>query len=275
MGVRNGNRQHGTPIFIDNLNDTGTARVLDRIPLLPGNGSGGAHSEAWLQTLIHRFPQTLPIGEIEPGLAGATSVCMEMPTSAGNVDNLLATARGDLVLTECKLWRNPEARREVVAQILDYAQCMASWSYEDLDAAISRGIRPDGGRSSGSLHEIVGGEQGSDEASFVDAVARNLRRMPDSSGVVVQPRVLARTINLERAVVRIEGGQAAVTAPPLAARSLGGGRRTSISQDHLFEGLAALDPVLPERLKAFLDRAVEIGVFYELNGSLIRTLPVG
>ena len=28
------------------------------------------------------------------------------------------------MLIECKLWRNPEARREVVGQILDYAKVL-------------------------------------------------------------------------------------------------------------------------------------------------------
>jgi hypothetical protein len=175
MGVPNGNRQHGTPILIDDLGSTAAARVLERLVLQPGTGSSESYGEAWVQSLIHRFPQTLPIEDIEPGLAGAVSVCMEMPTAAGSVDNLLVTARGDLVLVECKLWRNPEARREVVAQIMDYAHCMASWSYEDLEAAISRGTTPDGERPSGKLYDIVGGEQVSEEAAFVDAVARNLR----------------------------------------------------------------------------------------------------
>ena len=37
---------------------------------------------------------------------------------------------------ECKLWRNPEARREAVVQIIDYAHGMASWAHTDLDEAI-------------------------------------------------------------------------------------------------------------------------------------------
>jgi hypothetical protein len=311
MGMSNGNRQHGTPILIDNLGGTTAAHVLERLVLQPGPGSSESYGEAWVQALIHRFPEALPIEDIEPGLASAVSVCMEMPTAAGSVDNLLVTTRGDLVLVECKLWRNPEARREVVAQIMDYARSMASWSYEDLEAAIPRGITPDGGQPSGRLYDIVGGEQVSEEAAFVDAVARNLRlgrfllllvgdgiregvemladylqshpglrftlglvelaihRMPSSSGFIVQPRVLARTVNLERAVIRIEGGEAAVSAPPSPTRPSGGGRRTSISEEHLFEGLAAVDPALPERLRNFLDQIAGYGVFYTLNGSLM------
>jgi hypothetical protein len=64
----------------------------------------------------------LPIGAIEPALAGAISVCTELPTPSGFVDNLLATDRGDLAIVECKLWRDPQARREVIGQIIEYAK---------------------------------------------------------------------------------------------------------------------------------------------------------
>jgi hypothetical protein len=33
---------------------------------------------------------------------------------------------------ECNLWRNPDAVREVIAQILDYAAELASLSYDQL-----------------------------------------------------------------------------------------------------------------------------------------------
>ena len=309
--ISNGSRQYGQPLFVDRLDALGTARIMDRVTLSPTGGDDLAYAEGWLQALIHRFPQTLPVAELEPGLAGASAVCMELPTPAGFVDNLFATARGDLVLTECKLWRNPEARREVVAQILDYAHCLASWSYEDLEAAIARGLTPAGERPSGPLYEIVGGDQVVDEAAFVDAVARNLRlgrmlllivgdgiregvetladylqghpgfhftlglvelavhRMPGAGSFVVQPRVLARTVNIERAIVRTEEGRLTVAAPAHMAQTSRRGRRTSITEEHLFESLAELDPALPARLRDFLDRAANHGVFYELNGSLM------
>lgn len=50
-----------------------------------------------------------------------------LPTPSGYVDNLLATPDGDLVLVGCKLWRNPEALREVVGQTLDYAKELSAW----------------------------------------------------------------------------------------------------------------------------------------------------
>lgn len=312
MSERNDSSQHARPLFIDRTDVSGTARVLDRVPLSGMNGdeTGSSYDESWLQCLIHRFPQTLPIGEIEPGLVGATPVCMELPTEVGNVDNLFATPRGDLVLTECKLWRNPEARRKVVGQIIDYAACLASWSYDDLQRAVERGTTPEGERPSGSLYEIIGGEQAMEEPSFVDAVARNLRlgrmlllivgdgireemerladylqrhagfhftlgmvelavhRLPEAGGLVVHPRVLAHTVNIERGIVRIEDGKPIVGAVPTAGMAPGV-RRSSISQERFFEELELLDSELPERLKNFLELASEEGAIVEFGQSLL------
>lgn len=49
----------------------------------------------------------------------------------GRIDALLADGRGHLVIVECKLWRSPRARCEVVGQILDYARALARFTYEE------------------------------------------------------------------------------------------------------------------------------------------------
>ena len=51
----------------------------------------------------------------------------ELKTPAGPIDNFMVTPSGLPVLVECKLWRNPEARRQVVGQILDYAKELSRW----------------------------------------------------------------------------------------------------------------------------------------------------
>ena len=89
------------------------AHALERVPLTPAGMS--AFDEGWLQRLIHDHPTCLPIGEIEPGLDPFTAICREMPTPRGPVDNLLMTGAGDICIVETKLFRNPEARRKVVA----------------------------------------------------------------------------------------------------------------------------------------------------------------
>jgi hypothetical protein len=45
---------------------------------------------------------------------------MEVNCGYGSIDNLFLTPTGDIILVETKLWSNAKARREVVAQALDY-----------------------------------------------------------------------------------------------------------------------------------------------------------
>lgn len=167
-------RRQGAPIVIDRLDDLGEARALMRVALTSGS-EGNPYDEGWVQRLIHLFPQSLPITDIEPRFDDVIPICMELPTEAGYVDNLFVTADGDLVLAECKLWRNPQARREVVAQAIDYAHSLSGWSYQQFEAAISKARLPNGKAPGGSLFEIVTRGQGGDEIGFIDAVSRNLR----------------------------------------------------------------------------------------------------
>ena len=104
-------------------------------------------------------------------------VCRELSAPpTGSIDALYVNALGRLTLTFCefKLWRNPQARREVIGQILDYAAALASWSYEDLQRQVSLAV---GGEGSNVLYELVS-RRNADvvEAEFVDNVTRHLRR---------------------------------------------------------------------------------------------------
>ena len=77
--------------------------------------------------------------QIEPGLGRLVPVCMELPLHNDRwVDNLFITPEGHLVVVEVKLWRNSEAHRKVVAQALEYATALFKFSYDDLEAAVSK-----------------------------------------------------------------------------------------------------------------------------------------
>jgi len=125
----------------------------------------------------------LPIDQIEPALVPAISICTELSVASGYIDNLYATARGDIIVAETKLWRNPEARREVIGQILDYAKDLSLMSYGTFDAAI-RAARSRGGASANPneslFNTVVAAENPDlDEAKFIETVSRNLRRIRD------------------------------------------------------------------------------------------------
>ena len=146
--------------------------VLKRVPLGAGISQGSVSEDA-LQNLLFRFPETLPIAAIDATYAGAVPICQELRTPAGFVDALYVNPLGQITLTEFKLWRNPQSRREVIGQILDYAKELASWSYEDLQRQVSIPLNESGN----ILYSLVDAHSpGIDEAEFVDNVTRHLRR---------------------------------------------------------------------------------------------------
>ena len=168
--------RYGGLFLIDDLQRADSCTYLERVSLSGSKASGG-YDEAWLQRVLASHPQALPIGEIETFLSGAVPICLEFGTRAGPVDLLLVSPRGDIVLVECKLWRNPQARREVVGQIIDYAKELPRLSYETFEGAILKAEPAAGAAKTDALYRRAGAEAaGMDEAGFVDAVSRNLRR---------------------------------------------------------------------------------------------------
>lgn len=160
----------GIPVLVG---PEGEGKRLDRVPLVPG--SQAIFDEAWLQRLIHGNPECLPIAEIEPGLEQFRAICREMPTPHGPIDNLLMTPEGDIAIVETKLFRNPEARRRVLAQALDYAVALFGMDYATFEKAVLGGTfapRP----KPASLYEACTSPEQPREDVFVDAVVRNLRR---------------------------------------------------------------------------------------------------
>ena len=64
-----------------------------------------------------------------------------MQTPVGPGGRRVRHPSGLPVIVEAKLWRNPEGRRKVIGQILDYAKELARGTYETFDAAVRRGGR--------------------------------------------------------------------------------------------------------------------------------------
>ena len=237
---------YGDLIRVDN---SATPEILQRVSLGAGVSDGGI-SEAELQDLLFRSPQALPLAAIDAAYADAVPVCKELATPSGNVDALYVNHLGRLTITEFKLWRNPQARREVIGQILDYAKDLASWAYEDLQREVSKRLNKNGN----VLYDLVRERHPNiSEAEFVDNVSRHLKRgeflllivgdgiqegaanivdfvqrysglhfnlamveaalyRDNANHLIVQPRVLARTEIVQRFVV--EGGLVEDVAPP-------------------------------------------------------------
>ena len=163
------NRRDGTPVLLA----SGPLATLTPVQLTAG--ADGALQESFFQELMFEHPEVLPLAEIEGAIEGLISVCREMPTAHGRIDNLFITADGQIVIAEAKLWRNPQARREVIVQALDYASCLFRMSYAEFESAALNGQRG-GGQKPRSLWELVPDGMRLPEPEFIDAVSRNLRR---------------------------------------------------------------------------------------------------
>jgi hypothetical protein len=131
--------------------------------------------EFFIQNIVFDFPDCIPVSDIDEAYNPLIPVCKELNTPVGPLDILMVTPNGDLSIIETKLWRNPDARRKVVAQILDYANELSKWTYEDLQREINKKL----GVKGNTLYEIVCKADMDliiSEADFVDAVNRNLSR---------------------------------------------------------------------------------------------------
>jgi len=149
----------------------GGATPFERMPLRQQ-----AFDEAWLRDLLHDTPDLIPLEEAFPGTRGLCPVCTELPLADGGTSLFLdvfgITPAGRPVLIECKLWRNPEARRRVVTQILEYATLLRGLSYGSLEATLKRRL---GWRGENPLfHHVAQRFPDLDETAFVNGVTRSL-----------------------------------------------------------------------------------------------------
>ena len=302
--------QYCQTLLLEGIDKDATVKALGRVPFVRDATEHAAYDEAWIQNLIKNQPGVLPVHQIEAAFAGLVSICIELPVVSGFVDNLLITPQGNIALVECKLWRNPQARRKVIAQIVDYAKDLSKWTYEGLQDAVYRSQAAGLGKGKPrSLYEIAaaGNEIEIDEASFVDTVSRNLRlgrflllivgdgiqesvesvaaylqqhaglhftlglveialfKMPDG-GYIVQPRILARTINIERGIVTFEDSRIAIKPPSGATETFATpARQVTITKEHYLEQLEKVLPGISPKLNAFIDKLPNYSVKAEFG----------
>jgi len=280
--------------------------------------------EGWFQNLLFKNPSIIPIDEIEPVFGPMIPVAREMPTDKGPVDIVYISATGYLTLVETKLFRSPEARRIVVAQIVDYAAAVSKWTYEDLCNAVRAKRRLDENEQSTASdpHEgdkdpikaLVCDHPDYDEALFIDSVSRNLTQgrfllliVGDGiqSGVehlaetlartphlgftlsllelalfktgtsdkeyFVQPRVLARTKEVVRAVIELRApltpADIKVTLPEIIVGGKVGGRRR-LTEEAMFETIAeSLGKSVVDQFRQFLAACDKIGLEVDPKGT--------
>ena len=273
----------------------------------------GLYSESWLQNFVQQNPYVLPVTEIEPGFSRLVPVAKEVPCSQGSIDNVFVTPDGEIVICELKLWRNPQARREVVAQCLDYVSALGQLSYEEFDKACLAGQKSS---EFGTIFDIVANVDGSlDEAAFVDAVSKNLAKSrilalavgdgirtqaetladllgenagaqfsfalvelaiysDNADGYFVVPSTLAKTTMIPRNVfVPIQPGPSLETISRPSSTAPSG----SLTETQFFDLMAARDRRLPDAIRSLLHRLEPLGVYpvWKASLNLYRDHPRG
>jgi hypothetical protein len=95
-------------------------------------------TETLLQKLVFDEPRLLSTEEIDSDYANLIPLSREVPVKSGSIDVLYITPEGKICLVETKLWRNPEAHRTVIAQVIDYAKDLSRVSFVDFCEAVTK-----------------------------------------------------------------------------------------------------------------------------------------
>lgn len=272
------------------------------------------HDEDWIQQLLFENAGLIPFEELEPAFKGSVAVAREVESGAGPVDILCVNADGLITIVETKLWRNPQSRREVVSQLIDYAAGLAKKTYEDLAEAVSRAT---GATGDPLLDRVRATGHKVDAQHFHDAVSRNLRRgrflllaigdgiqegvetMSDflqgqphlgfalrlvemalfrtvadkNDELFVQPRVVARTREVVRAVIDFRGGERVEVSTPPPEETGSGGKRFTITEEEYFRRLGEeTGPAEVEFVQRVLRQASDhnLTVEWKQSGPLLK-----
>ncbi len=95
--------------------------------------------EAHLQRLLYESPDLIPIEDLGEGAIGPRLFIKEagLPGS-GNTDLIGVDEAGSITIVECKLATNPDIRRKVIGQVLEYAAYLWQMSYDEFDGIVQR-----------------------------------------------------------------------------------------------------------------------------------------
>lgn len=133
--------------------------------------------EHFLQELLAGNPELLPAAAIRQDVGSLLCVGREVGVPSGSIDNLYISTSGYPVVVETKLWRNPQARREVLSQTLDYIKDIArmdfEWFEERWNSHRAASARPETSLLD-RIREMA--QDDIDERAFVDRVNHALMR---------------------------------------------------------------------------------------------------
>jgi hypothetical protein len=188
------------------------------------------------QELIYNNPKLIiNIPELELQSSDNIIVTREFNTNRGPIDVLMITSNADVIIVETKLLRNPESHRAVVAQAIDYVKAFYSQSVKELIetllkskytnqdilaemkendlwlAALGKNLAHGnfqllilGDKIHPNVLGMVESIQSAPHMAFTIFLIELDPFADDGNGILLNPRVVAKTIEVERSVIRIQ-----------------------------------------------------------------------
>ncbi|MDZ4132754.1 MAG: hypothetical protein U1E11_06415, partial [Dethiobacteria bacterium] len=248
-------------------------------------GFMGRTLEDGLQVLIEDYPGIIPGRQIAPGSGEPPRfmlLCREMSVGGWALDFLLVDQFGIPTLLEAKLIENPESRRAVVGQIIEYAANAAdNWLNGKLFEKASSYYTKKGLDLDEALKQFTGNEDLTVD-DFFELVEQNLnqgkmRLIIASDNLRPEVRKIIEYLNAETRNIEVLGleisfygdDESAVLVPTVvgqsqivAAKKRGAEKTTKWDYPILIEELDKLDnPVIAERLKEIASWATKVDFY--------------
>jgi len=157
-----------------------------------------------LQTLLERYPEIIPGKQIVADTEDPPRFFLlrrEMPISGWSLDHLFVDQHGVLTLVEAKLIENPESRRDVIGQIIEYAaNAVKLWADGKVRQTVSEYFAGRGKNLDSELQVFLGDEGDIDtfwrqvESNLGDG---NIRLIIASDEIRPEVRRMIEYLNIE------------------------------------------------------------------------------
>lgn len=267
--------------------------LLDNTNLVPMSertmreGLFGKTLEDSFQALLEKHPEVIPGKQISPGSEDPPRFLLlrrEMPVNGWSLDHLFVDQHGMLTLVEAKLNENPESRRAVIGQIVEYASnAKTEWANGVVRKSATDFYLDRGRDIDEALREHISDDLDIDE--FWKRVDLNLREgrmrlIIAGDEIRVEVRRMIEFLNDRMPEVNVlgleikfygESEASLVMVPRIVGqtqesidRSASVGKRVRWTEPRLRQYLDNMsDEVLSKRIRRILDWAVACGVFKE------------
>lgn len=155
------------------ISQNGKARILDRLPR-----THQEFDEKYLQELLVDYPKLLPVNQLRDDVGELLCIGREVTAGdGGSIDNLYISSGGYPIIVETKLWRNPQARREVLSQVLDYTKELVNKDFEWFEQVWQEFSKSRYEKQESLIEKLSNYvDEEIDQPLFVDRLNRALRR---------------------------------------------------------------------------------------------------